>query len=187
MMRKNMMIIVLLALTVILAGCGPSMGGETQSAPTEKKMTELKLGVLMPMSGDASVYGMPISKAYQMAVDEVNAAGGIAGMQVKLIIEDGKCNPDGGATGTQKLVNVDGVKIVLGGACSGETLAAAPITEAAKVILLSPSATSPKVTTAGDFVFRTSPSDANAGRIAAEKAYGAGYKSAALITETTDY
>ena len=51
---------------------------------------------------------------------------------------------------------IDKVKVIIGGVCSGETLGAAPITEAGKVILISPSATSPDITKAGDFVFRHS-------------------------------
>ena len=81
-------------------------------------------------------------------------------------------------------MNVDKVKVILGGICSGETLAAAPITEAAKVILLSPSATSPDITNAGDYVFRTIPSDANAGRISAQTAIKNGLKLSIVQTIT---
>ncbi len=104
------------------------------------------------------------------------------------MVEDGKCDPQAGGTAAQKLVNVDGVKVIIGGACSGETLAAAKVTEPAQVILLSPSASSPAVTEAGDFVFRTYPSDALAGKIAATYAYKElGVKKAAVFSELTDY
>jgi len=148
----------------------------------------IALGVIMPLTGDAASYGESENRAIQIAVDEINAAGGIDGRRIKLVLEDGKCDPQAAGTAAQKLVNVDKVKIVIGGACSGETLAAAEITEPAKVILISPSASSPKVTNAGDFVFRTYPSDALAGRIAAKYAYNElSRRRAALITELTDY
>ncbi len=148
----------------------------------------IKLGVIQPLTGDAAQYGESENRAIQIAIEEINAAGGIDGRTIELITEDGKCDPQVGGTAAQKLVNVDGVKIIIGGACSGETLAAAEITEPARVILISPSASSPKVTEAGDFVFRTYPSDALAGRIAAKYSYqNLNARKAAVFTELTDY
>ena len=165
----------IVVLVAIFAAQGP--GGNT-----------IKFGVLVPLTGDAASYGESESRAIQVAVQEINTAGGILGKQIELVLEDGKCDPQAGGTAAQKLVNVDKVRVIFGGACSGETLAAAKITEPAKVILISPSASSPKVSEAGDFVFRTYPSDALAGKIAATYAYKE-LKAikAALITETTDY
>lgn len=154
----------------------------------ERKADTIKIGVLQPLTGDAASYGESELRAIQVAVEEVNAAGGINEKQIELVVEDGKCDPLSAGTAAQKLVNIDAVKVVIGGACSGETLAAAEVTEPAQVILISPSASSPKVTEAGDFVFRTYPSDALAGQIAAAYAYKElKAKKAALITELTDY
>src|SRR3989338_445041 len=156
------------------------------SAPVETG--PIKIGVLQPLTGDAASYGESEYKAIRIAAEEINKTGGINGRQIELIAEDSKCDPQAGGTAAQKLVNVDGVKVIIGGACSGETLAAAKITEPAKVILLSPSASSPKVSEAGDFVFRTYPSDALAGRINARYAYEKlGARKAAVFTELTDY
>lgn len=152
------------------------------------KESVIKLGAILPLTGDAASYGESESRAIQIAIDEINKDGGVNGNNLELVLEDGKCDPQAGGSAAQKLVNIDAVKIILGGACSGETLAAAKITEPAKVILISPSASSPKVTEAGDFVFRTYPSDALAGKIAAKYAYKElNGKKAALITELTDY
>lgn len=148
----------------------------------------LKLGVILPLSGDAAVYGENELNGIQIAVDEINAAGGVDGAQIALVVEDGKCNPEGGAAAGNKLVNVDQVDFIIGGACSGETLAFATLTNAEQVLSISPSATSPAVSSAGEYVFRTAPSDALAGAIAAEYAYNElGAKTAAIIYETTDY
>src|SRR3989344_6023695 len=178
-MSKIVIWIVVLAVIVIggLAIFGD--GGETGT---------IKLGVLLPLTGDAAQYGESESRAIQVAVEEINNAGGVKGRQLEIVTEDGKCDPQAAGTAAQKLVNIDKVKIIIGGACSGETLAAAEITEPAEVILISPSASSPKVTEAGDFVFRTYPSDALAGRIAAKYAYEKlNVRKAAVFTELTDY
>ncbi len=148
----------------------------------------VKIGVLQPLTGDAASYGEAENRAMAVAVEEINQAGGINGHEIQLVTEDGKCDPQAGGLAAQKLINIDQVKVIIGGACSGETLAAAKITEPAKVILISPSASSPKVTEAGDFVFRTYPSDSLAGKIAAgfaSKKLEA--KKAAVLTELTDY
>jgi branched-chain amino acid transport system substrate-binding protein len=173
---------------VLLIIFGRFYGGPIEFISPPDEGSPITLGVLLPLTGDAASYGESENRAVQVAVEEINAAGGIAGREVQLILEDGKCDPQAGGTAAQKLVNVDKVKVIIGGACSGETLAAAEVAEPAKVILISPSASSPKVTEAGDFVFRTYPSDALAGRIAAKYAVEKlGAKTAAVVTELTDY
>lgn len=147
----------------------------------------LKVGVLTPLTGDAASYGTAMQRAYDLAVDEVNTAGGVDGKQLELVYEDSKCDGSAATTSTQKLVNVDGVDFILGGTCSGETLAAAPITQEARVLLLSPSATSPDITIAGDLVFRTYPSDDFEAKMVAAHAIENGHARAAVISETTDF
>jgi len=190
-------ILVVLVLSVLLlAACSriSSITGAASKAkmPNVKEAMESKdvfqFGVMLPLTGDAAAYGIPLQNAIELAVTEINSNGGISGKPVKLVTEDSKCDPKEGATAAEKLVNVDGVKVIFGGACSGETLGAAPITEAGQVILISPSATSPKVTTAGDYVFRLAPSDAGAGEVAAKFAFNTmQYGKIAIISETTDY
>jgi branched-chain amino acid transport system substrate-binding protein len=191
-MDKSTKLIVglLVALAVLVVGYKALLikgkGGKYGKGPAASET--VKLGVLLPLTGDAASYGESELKAIQVAVDEINGRGGAGGQKLELVTEDGKCDPQAGGTAAQKLVNVDGVRVILGGACSGETLAAAVITDPAKVILISPSASSPKVTEAGDFVFRTYPSDSLAGKIAAKYAYEQlGVRKAALVTELTDY
>ena len=71
-----------------------------------------------------------------------------------MIYEDGLCDGKGATNAVQKLINIDGVKIIIGGVCSGETLGAAPLAESSKVILFSPGSGSPDITNAGDYIFR---------------------------------
>ncbi|MBI5794454.1 ABC transporter substrate-binding protein [Candidatus Uhrbacteria bacterium] len=147
----------------------------------------IKVGVLTPLTGDEASYGTAMQRAYDLAVSQVKAAGGVNGKDIELVYEDSKCDGAAATTATEKLVNVDGVKFILGGTCSSETLAAAPITQAARVLLLSPSATSPDITEAGDLVFRTYPSDDFEAKMVAAYAQSASLTRAAIISETTDF
>jgi branched-chain amino acid transport system substrate-binding protein len=147
----------------------------------------IKIGYIGALTGDAASIGADQLRGVQMAVDEINAAGGIDGRQVELIAEDGKCAGADAASAAQKLVNVDKVVAIVGGLCSGETLAAAPIAEAAQIVMISPASSSPDVTTAGDFVFRLYPSDAWKTKAIAKYFADAGIKKVAIISENTDY
>ena len=89
-----------------------------------------------------------------MAADEINAAGGINGRQVQIITEDDQGEPDKAATVVTKLINQDKVQAVIGEVASSNSLAAAPNAQEAKVPMISPSSTNPKVTQVGDYIFR---------------------------------
>ncbi|MDO8435705.1 MAG: ABC transporter substrate-binding protein [bacterium] len=155
---------------------------------TATKLTEpLKIGGIVPLTGDGAAYGIPIQRAAQMAVSEINAAGGVGGQPMDILWEDGKCEGKEATLAAQKLVNVNRVPFIIGGACSSESLAMLPITEPAQVIIISPSSTSPDLSKVDSF-FRFAPSDANAGRIAAEYARTKlGFEKAAIISEQKDY
>jgi branched-chain amino acid transport system substrate-binding protein len=147
----------------------------------------IKLGFIGPLTGDAAAQGADLLNGVKMAIDEVNAKGGVNGMQIELITEDGKCNGADAASAAQKLVNVDQVVTILGGQCSGETLAAAPIAEAGKIVLISSYSSSPKVSEAGEYVFRDYPNDALKTKAIAKYLKDNGFTKMALITENTDF
>lgn len=147
----------------------------------------IRIGFIGPLTGDAASFGADTLNGARIAVDEVNAGGGVHGKKVELIAEDGKCNGADAAAAAQKLVNIDKVVAIIGGQCSSETLAAAPIAEAAKVVLISPVSSSPEVTKAGDYVFRVYPSDALKGKALGAYLATAGFKKLAIISENTDY
>lgn len=173
---------VLLPSLLLLTACtvGPS-------GPQAQDTSPIRIGYLGPLTGDAASYGSDTLNAVRMKVEEVNATGGVNGRRVELIAEDSRCNGADAASAAQKLVNIDKVVGVVGGQCSSETLAAAPIAEAAQVVLISPVSSSPAITDAGDFIFRTHPSDAHKGRALAAYIAEQAYESVALLTENTDY
>ncbi len=132
--------------------------------------------------------GQPEQRITELAVDEINADGGINGKKLEVIYEDGKCDGADGATAAQKLVSIDKVQAIIGGSCSGEALAAVPIGTAAKVVMLSAVASSPKLTGASPYFFRDYPSDSTQGKVLADAAYNMKHwKTVAVIQEQADY
>ena len=134
----------MILLCLIFAGCTIT-GNVTKET--------IRIGAIGPFTGDAAVYGQSEKNAIELAVQEINLDGGINGKKLEVIYEDGKCNGMDAATAAQKLINVDKVDIILGGVCSGETLAIAPLAEANEVLVFSSFSSSPDVTNAGDFIF----------------------------------
>ncbi|MBW2990236.1 ABC transporter substrate-binding protein [Candidatus Woesearchaeota archaeon] len=182
--KTNLMFLAGIALLVLLiVGCT-----QTGQVVKEVKAKEpIQLGFIGPLTGDAAAFGQTEKHAVELAVEEINNAGGINGRLLEVIFEDGKCNGKEAATVTQKLINIDNVKIILGGACSSETLGAAPITEANKVILFSAFSSSPDITQAGDYVFRTVIPDTHPDLIGPLLPHIAENKNIAIITENSDY
>lgn len=167
----------LLGIFFLLSACG---GGLDSGGP-------IKIGYIGPLTGDAAAYGVDTLNGVKMAIDERNATGGVNGHMIELVAEDGRCTGTDAASAAQKLVHVDNVVAVIGGQCSGETLAAAPIVEAAKVPMISPLSSSPDVTNAGDFIFRDYPSDALKTKAMAKYFREKGWKHVAMLSENTDF
>ncbi|MEQ1849791.1 MAG: ABC transporter substrate-binding protein [Candidatus Peribacteraceae bacterium] len=147
----------------------------------------IKIGYIGPLTGDAVAYGKDTLNGIMLKVEEINASGGIDGMMIELIAEDGRCNGADATSAAQKLINIDKVVAILGGQCSGESLAAIRVAEPAKVVMLSPLSSSPDLTLASDFFFRDYPSDAL--KSVATRTYirDQGIKKVAIISENTDF
>jgi branched-chain amino acid transport system substrate-binding protein len=161
----------------------------TQNTATEDEVDtgSVEIGVILPLTGDSASYGIAIQQAYDLAAEQLNANGGIDGRMVELVYENGKCDGTTATTAAQKLINIDEVVIILSGTCSSETLAAAELTQAARVLLLT-SATSSDISDAGDLVFRTYPADDFESALMAKYADETlGYDRVALISENTDF
>lgn len=168
----------LFALGILLTACQP---------PQDDGTGPIKVGYIGPLTGEAASYGADTLNGTQLAINEINEAGGVNGRILELIAEDGRCTGADAASAAQKLVNVDGVAVIIGGQCSGETLAAAPIVESAKIVMMSPISSSPDVTEAGDFVFRDYPSDGLKTKAMAGYFKKEGIKRVAVISENTDF
>jgi branched-chain amino acid transport system substrate-binding protein len=147
--------IFIISLTFVFFGCAT------------KAQNEIKIGAILPLTGDAALYGEEIKKGVDLAVEQINSKGGIKGKLVKVIYEDSRAVPADGVAAFQKLVDVNQVKAVIGDAVSSVTLAIVPIAEQNKVVVLSPLSSAPALTNAGRFIFRNVPSDLYGGRVAA--------------------
>ena len=145
------------------------------------------VGVMESLTGPGETYGNVAVQAKLLAVSEINAAGGINGRPMKLIIEDSKCSARDSITAYTKLTSVDGVKIILGTSCSGAMLGAAPLAEKDGVIMFSGLATNPLIRDAGDFIFRTAINDVLVGLDTGNTIWADGIRKLATITEATDY
>ena len=140
-----------------------------------------KIGFMAPLTGDASSDGLSIKRGVDLALED-------SGLEnVKVIYEDSGCDGKQSASVVQKLIKIDNVIAIVGETCSGATLAAAPIAEAREVVMVSPSSTSPKITDAGDYIFRTVPSDALQGDFAGNMIFDRGYEKLAILYSNEDY
>ena len=181
--------IAVVVLIILYASLISNPKGITGDVISEKSNREvIKLGFIGPLTGDLSNLGQNAQKSVELAVKEINAGGGINGKQIKLLYEDSRCNAKDAINAANKLINFDQVPIIIGGLCSSETLAVAPLAEDSKTVLLSYCSSSPDVTNAGDFIFRDYPSDSFQGVYLADLAYNKlGIKKAAILYCLSDY
>ncbi|HWY92839.1 MAG TPA: ABC transporter substrate-binding protein [Chthoniobacterales bacterium] len=114
----------------------------------------IKIGEFGSLTGDNASFGTSQNNGVQMAVEEINAAGGVLGKKIDLTVEDNMTKQGETTTIARKLISQDHVVAIIGEVASSKTLEAAPIAQAAKIPLIATAATNPKVTQTGDYVFR---------------------------------
>jgi ABC-type branched-subunit amino acid transport system substrate-binding protein len=186
MVKKLFSLLAIMAITsLVLAGCAKT--GQKEQASSQGN--EIKIGCVLSNSGALATMGNKMTNAAQLAVEEINKAGGINGKQIKLLVEDDATDPATSLQAVKKLVEVDNVKMMIGGMISGAAMTCGPYLSERKVLLLSPSATSPDLTGKPwrDFVFRTAPSDEFQGKVMAQLAVDEGLKKAAVLVMDNTY
>lgn len=139
----------------------------------------VRVGLSLPLTGPAATYGVDIRNVLQF----LNERAGAEGFQFEL--EDDRCDPKEAAKIAQKFIRSRGVAAVLGVPCSGTALAAAPIYERAKVLTISIGAGAPALSAAGDYIFRTRPSDIHSAAVLAAK-IAEQHRHIAIIAEQTE-
>lgn len=165
-----MAIAVIACATVLLAIA--LMGNQTGLLALQKQHAEtIKIGAILPFTGTEASWGADAREGIELAAEEINSAGSIEGKKIEIIFEDGQCKPAPAATAAQKLISVDNVHVIIGEICSSATLAIAPIAENSRTVLISPGSASPKITQAGDYIFRNWISDAFTGKKMAQLSY----------------
>jgi branched-chain amino acid transport system substrate-binding protein len=124
------------------------------SACDKKSADTILVGEFASLTGKEATFGISSHEGTQLAVEELNAAGGVLGKKIKLLTEDNQSKPGESANAVNKLIAKDGVVAILGEVASSRSLEAAPICQRDGVPQISPSSTNPKVTETGDYIFR---------------------------------
>lgn len=177
-MKKTYISILVIAL-IIAVGVGYAYNKDDKDP--------IKIGVATILNGDYSVLGQNIVKSARIAVDDINAGGGINGRQIELLVEDSGLDSKTGLSAGQKLINVDGVRYIVGGMSSNGTLAVAPLANEKKAIVMTPVTGGKNIDEAGEYIFRNANSDVLAGRDLAEAMIKMGYTKVGVVAEITEY
>lgn len=147
-----------------------------------KKNDTIKIGGIAPLSGGVAVYGTECKNGVDLAVEEINAAGGINGQKIEFICEDDEGDSAKSVNAYKKLVTKDRVKVIIGSLPSGCTMAITNLAQAQKVVQIAPAATAVAITDAGNYVFRACYTDPFQGKIGGKFAYeNLGTKKAAIL------
>ena len=157
MNRRRLFLLFMIVGIFLIGGAGSCRSrGET-----------IKIGWIGVLSGENAVAGDMIKRGTDLAVKQINDAGGINGRQLEVIYQDDQLDPKVGVSAFEKLVSVDRVPVVIQAIGSSVMLAEAPLAERRKVVLISPTCTSDEITNAGDYIFRISPRDSDQGEVLA--------------------
>jgi branched-chain amino acid transport system substrate-binding protein len=188
--RKKLVLASILVLALALAlfavaGCGSSSSsGNASSAPS----APFKVGVAGPMTGDYATYGKSHKEGAEIAMAELNAAGGVNGGQVSLEIGDDLGDPKQAVLVAQKYIDDSELVVVDGHQFSGATIAAGAKYETAGLPMISPSATNPDITDLGAYIWRICMTDAVQGKGLADYSVSTlGKQKIAIMYDNSDY
>jgi len=172
-MKRFSLSLILIGSLLFSFACNPAASGD-----------KVRIGVFMSTTGTTANFGISSVNGIKLAADEVNAAGGINGKQVELLIQDDRSDANEDATIVTKFVNQDQVHAILGEVASSRSIAAAPIAQNAQIPMLTPSSTNPEVTRKGNFIFRSCFIDPVQGAAIAQfAAKSLGAKTAAIMVD----
>src|SRR5262245_56558172 len=157
---------IIAALAATAAGCErkPGAAGETTG--------DIPIGMYGSLTGDGASFGQSSREGTELAVDELNNAGGVlGGRRFRLLVEDDQSKPEEASNAVTKLITQDKVVAVLGEVASRRTLAAAPVAQKYQIPMITPASTNERVTQVGDYIFRVCFIDPFQGEVLAKFAY----------------
>src|SRR5574344_1581870 len=170
-MTKTVLAGLMSLVAVALCGCSKSKASDT-----------IKIGGIFPLSGGVAVYGVEARNGINLAIDEINAAGGVNGQKIELISEDDEGDAAKSVNAYKKLTTQDGCKLIIGSLTSGCTIAVTALAQANGVVQLAPAATAVPVTDAGNYIFRACYTDPFQGKVGGRFAVETlGAKNAAIL------
>ncbi len=194
--KKKILMLVAVILLVAAFGAGCAEKQAPSETPSEKPTPSeqppqpevIKIGVLLDLSGDLGAIGQKMKLGAELAQKEFDSLGGIGGKKIELVVEDAATDPAKAVEAMKKLVEVEGVKVVVGPMTSSETLAVAKYVNDRNVVIISPSATAGKITELGDdYVFRTVGSDDLQAAALLDLMKSRGYSKIATFVIANDY
>ena len=150
---------ILYLLLIVAVACGRNREAQTAAAASD-----IPIGVYAALSGSEAAFGQATVQGVRLAAEEINNGGGVLGKKIRLIVEDDAGRAEEAASVVTKLITRDSVIGVIGENSSNQSLAGAPICQAAKVPMISPSSTNPNVTKKGDYIFRVCFTDPYQGK-----------------------
>lgn len=166
-----------LALALAITPSCKDAGGGTSSS------NEIVVGEVAALTGGTATFGQSSHAGTQMAVDELNAAGGLLGKKIRLVTEDDQSKQGEAGTVVKKLISREKAVAILGEVASGRSLEMAPICQKAGIPMITPASTNAKVTEVGDHVFRVCFIDPFQGTVMAKFALSRGWKKVAILTD----
>jgi branched-chain amino acid transport system substrate-binding protein len=151
---KDTIRLVFLSLCVLLLASCNGTGGDSTGKGDASAAEEILIGEYGSLTGEDATFGTSTKYGIDIAVDEINAAGGLLGKKVRVIVEDDQGKPEEAQIVVTKLITKDKVVALLGEVASSRSLAAAPVAQQYSVPMISPSSTNVEVTRKGDYIFR---------------------------------
>lgn len=169
MRHRNWPLIFALTFATVFVGCNKSAeptGGGSSAAPAPSGET-IKVGEFASLTGKEASFGQSSHEGTALAIDQINASGGVLGKKLELLTEDDQSKQGESKTIARKLISRDGIVALLGEVASGRSLEAAPVCQENHIPQISPSSTNPKVTQIGDYIFRVCFTDPLQGKVLA--------------------
>ncbi len=191
-MKKRILSALLAGVTALsMAACGSTSSSSSATSEASEETTTasestassgdtVKIGTIAPKTGSLASFGIAATNGANLAVKEINAAGGIDGKQIEVINTDDQSDPTECLNAFNSLVS-EGVGLIVGSVTSGCTSAITGAANEEGIVMITPSATADSITTADDYVFRACYADSFQGAIAAAYAKQSGYTSVGVV------
>jgi branched-chain amino acid transport system substrate-binding protein len=154
---------------------------------SKKPETELIIGSVLPMTGDAGTFGQNAARGAELAIAEAMGKKLLGETRIKLLVEDSRGNPADAASAARKLTDVDGASLMIGDVTSAGTHAIVPIITKEHIPTISPAASDPALSGTSPFFARVWPSDVYEARVIGKYALAKGFSRIAVIYTNTDY
>ena len=192
MKKKNVLSMMLagcLALSLIACGGSSESGAASDNSGASGNSGTITLGMIGPLTGSVAVYGTHIENGVKLAIEEINAAGGVTlsdgAHQLAVEVKDDQGDSTECVNAMNALIS-DGIQLVVGSATSGCTSAITSIANSEGVVMITPSGTADSLTTTMDYVFRTCFRDSFQGELAAQYALDEGYTKVGVVYCSAD-